>query len=62
MSVSLPLVVLLAVFACFAVRFLGVRLWVVAALVLFGFLLSETVFAPLLQNVAELGVSVVKDR
>ncbi|MFJ8232442.1 hypothetical protein ACWD4V_07765 [Streptomyces tsukubensis] len=62
MSVSVPLVALLAVFAWFAIRFLGVRAWVAVVLVLLGFLLSGTVLAPLMQSITELGVSTVNNR
>ncbi|NBM16720.1 hypothetical protein [Streptomyces sp. GC420] len=61
MTVNLPLVLVLAALAWLAVRFLGVRVWVVVALVLLGFLLSGTVLAPVLTALTELGVGAVNN-
>ncbi|MGW8449947.1 hypothetical protein ACWGLO_00425 [Streptomyces niveus] len=59
MTVSLPLVLVLGVIAWAAVKFLGVRLWVVAVVTLFGFYLSETVLAPAIDSGTRTGVDVV---
>lgn len=59
MTVNLPLVLVLAAVAWFAVRFLGVRVWLVVALVLLGSLLAGTVFGPFITDLAQLGVDAV---
>lgn len=59
MTVSLPLVLVLGVIAWGAVKFLGVRLWVVAVITLFGFYLSETFLAPAIDSGTRTGVDVV---
>ncbi|WP_246259421.1 hypothetical protein [Streptomyces typhae] len=48
MTVSLPLVFVLGLFAWGAVKFLGVRTWIVVVIALFGFWLSHTFMAPAL--------------
>ncbi|MEH0528162.1 hypothetical protein QBA75_13505 [Streptomyces stelliscabiei] len=50
MTVSLPLVVVLGFFAWGAVKFLGVRTWVVVLIALFGFYLSQTFLAPAIES------------
>ncbi|GGP39073.1 hypothetical protein ACGF0C_10805 [Streptomyces albidoflavus] len=59
MTVSLPLVLVLGLIAWGAVRFLGVRVWIVVVIALFGFLLSRTVFAPLIDSGTRSGVDVI---
>ncbi|MFF8032453.1 hypothetical protein [Streptomyces sp. NPDC016626] len=59
MTVSLPLVLVLGLIAWGVVRFLGVRVWIVVVIALFGFLLSRTVLAPLIDSGARSGVEVV---
>ncbi|MEU9642053.1 hypothetical protein [Streptomyces sp. NPDC048188] len=55
MTVSLPLVVILGFFAWGAVRFLGVRVWIVV----FGFRLSRTFLAPAIESGTRSGVTVI---
>lgn len=50
MTVSLPLVVVLGFFAWGAVKFLGVRTWIVVLIALFGFWLSHTFLAPAIES------------
>lgn len=59
MTVSLPLVLLLGFFAWGAVKFLGVRTWVVVLIALFGFLLSRTFMAPAVESGTRTGVDVI---
>ncbi|MFJ4818559.1 hypothetical protein [Streptomyces sp. NPDC088801] len=59
MTVSLPLVVVLGFFAWGAVRFLGVRVWIVVLIALFGFWLSRTFLAPAIESGTRSGVSVI---
>ncbi|WP_186784096.1 hypothetical protein [Streptomyces sp. CBG33] len=59
MTVSLPLVVLLALFAWGAVKFLGVRTWIVVLIALFGFWLSDTFMAPAIESGTRSGVDIV---
>ncbi|MFC4330190.1 hypothetical protein ACFY0P_09315 [Streptomyces sp. NPDC001714] len=59
MTVSLPLVVVLGFFAWGAVRFLGVRAWVVVLVALFGFWLSHTFLAPAIESGTRSGVDVI---
>ncbi|MCD0485348.1 hypothetical protein [Streptacidiphilus sp. ASG 303] len=59
MTVTLPLVVVLGAFAWMAIRFLGVRLWVAAAIALFGFYLAQTWAAPVIDHTTRSGVEVV---
>jgi hypothetical protein len=58
-TVSLPLVVVLGLFAWGAVKFLGVRAWVVVLVALFGFWLSHTFLAPAIESGTRSGVDVV---
>jgi len=58
-TVSLPLVVVLGLFAWGAVKFLGVRAWVVVLVALFGFWLSHTFLAPAIESGTRSGVGVV---
>ena len=59
MTVSLPLVFILGFFAWGAVKFLGVRTWVVVLIALFGFLLSRTFMAPAVESGTRTGVDVI---
>ncbi|MEU2863535.1 hypothetical protein ABZ672_35245 [Streptomyces mirabilis] len=59
MTVSLPLVVVLGFIAWGAVKFLGVRTWIVVVIALFGFLLSHTFMAPAIDSGARSGVDVI---
>ncbi|MGW2234594.1 hypothetical protein [Streptomyces sp. NPDC001759] len=59
MTVSLPLVFVLGFFACGAVKFLGVRTWIVVLIALFGFWLSHTFMAPAIESGTRSGVDVI---
>ncbi|MGW5772763.1 hypothetical protein ACWEVY_26870 [Streptomyces longwoodensis] len=59
MTVSLPLVVLLGFFAWGAVKFLGVRTWIVVLIALFSFWLSDTFLAPAIESGTRSGVDIV---
>ncbi|WP_406727050.1 hypothetical protein WJ438_23870 [Streptomyces sp. GD-15H] len=59
MTVSLPLVVLLGFFAWGAVKFFGVRTWIVVLIALFGFWLSDTFMAPAIESGTRSGVDIV---
>ncbi|MCD0482331.1 hypothetical protein LO771_07870 [Streptacidiphilus sp. ASG 303] len=59
MSVSLPLVLVLGVVAWLVVKFFRLRWWAVLALVLFGFYLAGTIFAPLIDDTTRSGVDAV---
>ncbi|MFF8992730.1 hypothetical protein ACF09H_22880 [Streptomyces sp. NPDC014983] len=59
MTVSLPLVLVLGLIAWGAIKFLGVRIWLVVVLALFGFLLSRTFLAPAIDSGTRSGVDVV---
>ncbi|MGK5446436.1 hypothetical protein [Streptomyces radiopugnans] len=59
MTVSLPLVAVLGVIAWAAMKFLGIRLWVVVVIALFGFYLADTFLAPAIDTGTRTGVEVV---
>ncbi|MFJ7963569.1 hypothetical protein [Streptomyces sp. NPDC096324] len=59
MTVSLPLVFVLGLIAWGAIKFLGVRTWVVVVVALFGFLLSQTFMAPAIDSGTRSGVDVI---
>ncbi|GLX54648.1 hypothetical protein Shyhy01_75970 [Streptomyces hygroscopicus subsp. hygroscopicus] len=59
MTVSLPLVLVLGLIAWGAIKFLGVRVWIVVVIALFGFLLSKTFLAPAIDSGTRSGVDVV---
>ncbi|WP_328494712.1 hypothetical protein OHS59_19655 [Streptomyces sp. NBC_00414] len=59
MTVSLPLVAVLGFFAWGAVKFLGVRIWIVVLIALFGFWLSDTFMAPAIESGTRTGVDVI---
>ena len=59
MTVSLPLVLVLGVIAWAAMKFLGIRLWVVVVIALFGFYLADTFLAPAIDTGTRTGVEVV---
>jgi hypothetical protein len=58
-TVSLPLVVVLGLVAWGAVKFLGVRVWLVVVIALFGFYLADTFMAPAIDSGTRTGVDVV---
>jgi hypothetical protein len=58
-TVSLPLVFVLGLFAWGAVKFLGVRPWIVILIALFGFWLSHTFMAPAIESGTRSGVHVI---
>ncbi|WP_392967436.1 hypothetical protein [Streptomyces sp. LN245] len=59
MTVSLPLVLVLGLIAWGAIKFLGVRTWIVVVIALFGFLLSRTFMAPAIDSGTRSGVDVI---
>lgn len=59
MTVNLPIVVVLGLVAWFAVKFLGVRVWLVVVIALFGFYLADTFLAPAIDSGTRTGVQVV---
>ncbi|WP_031505897.1 hypothetical protein [Streptomyces megasporus] len=59
MTVSLPLVLVLGVIAWAAIKFLGIRLWVVVVIALFGFYLADTFLAPAIDTGTRTGVEIV---
>ncbi|ARQ69920.1 hypothetical protein [Streptomyces marincola] len=62
MDVNLPLVVLLGLAVWAAVKFLGVRPWLVAVIALFGFYLSDTFAAPAIDSGTRTGVEIINDQ
>ncbi|QMU79818.1 hypothetical protein GXW83_33085 [Streptacidiphilus sp. PB12-B1b] len=61
MTISLPLVVVLALLAWMAIKFFAVRLWIVAVLVLLGFYLAHSFLAPAIDSTTRTGVHIVND-
>jgi hypothetical protein len=61
-TVSLPLVVVLGLIVWGAVKFLGVRLWVVIVVALFGFYLADTFLAPAIDSGTRTGVDIVNGK
>ncbi|UFR03474.1 hypothetical protein KBP30_20910 [Streptomyces sp. Go40/10] len=59
MTVSLPLVLILGFFVWGAIKFLGVRPWIVVLIALFGFWLSHTFLAPAIESGTRSSVGVV---
>ncbi|QKV93610.1 hypothetical protein ABVG11_20830 [Streptomyces sp. HD1123-B1] len=59
MTVSLPLVFILGAIAWFAIKFLGVRVWIAVVIALFGFWLAHTGLAPLVESGTRSGVDTV---
>ncbi|MFG7944868.1 hypothetical protein [Streptomyces cacaoi] len=59
MSVNLPLVVVLGLIVWGAVKCLGVRVWLVVVIALFGFYLTDTFIAPAIDNGTRNGVETV---
>nr|WP_202556650.1 hypothetical protein [Streptomyces sp. SID4950] len=55
----MPLVFVLGAFAWGAVKFLGVRTWIVVVIALFGFWLSHTFMAPAIESGTRSGVDVI---
>ncbi|TDC21961.1 hypothetical protein E1265_16825 [Streptomyces sp. 8K308] len=62
MNVQLPLVVILGLLAWAVMRFLGVRPWAVVVIALFGFYLSDTFIAPVIDSGTRSGVDIVNDQ
>ncbi|MFI1965845.1 hypothetical protein ACH429_17335 [Streptomyces pathocidini] len=62
MTVSLPLVVILGLVTWGAIKFLGVRTWIVVVIALFGFWLSHTFMAPAIESGTRSGVDIVNDQ
>ncbi|RKN10182.1 hypothetical protein [Streptomyces radicis] len=62
MTVNLPLVVVLGLIALGAMKFLGVRPWLVVVIALFGFYLSDTFIAPAIDTGTRTGVDIVNDQ
>ncbi|MGA4951471.1 hypothetical protein [Streptomyces lydicamycinicus] len=59
MTVNLPLVVVLGLIAWGAVKFLGVRIWIVVVIALFGFYLADTFLASAIDSGTRSGVEIV---
>ncbi|MEV6212613.1 hypothetical protein [Kitasatospora sp. NPDC051914] len=59
MSVTLPLLLVLAIAAYLTVRHLHLRWWAVLPLVLLGFYLAGSSFGPLIDSTTKTGVDVV---
>ncbi|MGW2397512.1 hypothetical protein ACWCYY_13265 [Kitasatospora sp. NPDC001664] len=59
MNVTLPLVLVLGAATWAAVKMLGLRLWVVVLIALFGFYVADTFVAPLIDQTTRTGVSAV---
>ncbi|MFE2064046.1 hypothetical protein ACFXDH_16805 [Streptomyces sp. NPDC059467] len=59
MTLNLPLVVVLGFFAWAAIKYLGVRTWIVVLVALFGFWLSHTFLAPAIESGTRTGVTVI---
>jgi hypothetical protein len=51
MTVTIPLVLIIAIIAYACYRYMGLRLWHLAVCLLLGFLLAATSAAPELQNI-----------
>lgn len=62
MTVNLPLVVVLGLIAWAVVKFLGIRLWIVAVITLFGFYLADTFAAPVIDSGTRSGVHIINDQ
>ena len=62
MTVSLPLVFVLGVIASFAIKFMGVRMWVAVVIALFGFWLAHTGLAPSVESGTRSGVDSVNGK
>jgi hypothetical protein len=61
MSLHLPLVVVLGIAVWLLIKFLRLRLWIVAVVLLFGFYLAHTFLAPSIDATTKAGVGVVND-
>ena len=59
MTLNLPLVVVLGLVTWGAVKFLGVRVWLVVVIALFGFYLADTFLAPAIDSGTRNGVEVI---
>ncbi|OAR23897.1 hypothetical protein A8W25_15540 [Streptomyces sp. ERV7] len=59
MTVSMPLIFVLGLLVWFAIKFLGVRVWIAVVIALFGFWLSRTVMAEPIESGTRTGVDIV---
>ncbi|MEU4683462.1 hypothetical protein [Streptomyces xinghaiensis] len=59
MSVTLPLIALVALIGYFGIKLMRPPLWLVVVLLLGGFLLADTFIAPAIDGATETGVDVV---
>jgi hypothetical protein len=59
MTIQLPLVVVLGLIVWLLVKFLRLRLWIVAVVLLFGFYLAHTMLAPAINATTKTGVNLV---
>lgn len=59
MTIQVPLIVVLLVAAWLAVKFLRIRWWAVAVLLLLGFYLNHTFAAPAIDQTTRTGVNAV---
>ncbi|MEU5436156.1 hypothetical protein AB0G73_22645 [Streptomyces sp. NPDC020719] len=59
MTVSMPLIFVLGLLVWFAIKFLGVRVWIAVVIALFGFWLSRTVMAEPIESGTRTGVGIV---
>lgn len=59
MTVSMPLILVLGLLVWFAIKFLGVRVWIAVVIALFGFWLSHTVMAEPIESGTRTGVGIV---
>ncbi|MEV0589311.1 hypothetical protein [Nonomuraea sp. NPDC050310] len=62
MTVTIPLVVLIAAFVFVAVRYLRMRVWHAVAAALLGFLLATTTVAPHIQRALDASLSWLTSR
>jgi hypothetical protein len=59
MTVTLPLIALVALIGYFGIKLMRPPLWLVVVLLLGGFLLADTFLAPAIEGAAETGTDVV---
>lgn len=59
MDIHLPLILVLLIAAWLAVKFLRIRWWAVAVLLLLGFYLNHTFAAPAIDQTTRTGVNAV---
>lgn len=61
MTITIPLVLLLALVGYFGIRLMHPPLWLVIVLLLGGFLLADTFLAPAIEGGARTGTEIVND-